>query len=194
MPATPTKMTPAQQAAYFEAETQRVAALIGAALRDCWNWHVEQYLDGEQTQYQPPDVVRSQVAFAALADFGAKLVIKHTGNRIVFIKATGPLTGWLPETMMFMVPPEKIGSWKQTIVQELGETGQDLLSDWEEIQAQKAARDAEPKVVEHLGSVEDVSGIVLDPLDEDTPLGIVPRAGYVPSPPEIEETSGEDDA
>ncbi|MCH9802140.1 MAG: hypothetical protein K0U62_11520 [Actinomycetia bacterium] len=172
-----TKMTPDQQEAYFQAEMQRVAALIGAALRDCWNWHVEQYLDDQETSFTPPDVVKSEVSFAALGDFGAKLVLKHTGNRIVFIRASGALTGWLPETMMFLVPPEKIPTWKSAILTELGETGQELFADWNDIQQQKrgGAEDSE------MAALEDVSGVSLEPLDDFPVVEVAPRRAYEPA-------------
>jgi hypothetical protein len=178
-------MTPEQQEAYFQAEMQRVAALVGAALRDCWNWHVEQYLDDQETQFSPPDVVKSEVSFAALGDFGAKLVMKHTGNRIVFIRCTGPLTGWLPETMMFLVPPEKIPMWKNAILTELGETGQELFADWSDIQEQKASGGAaDDKLDADMAELEDVSGIALEPLDDDMPVvEEAPRRAYEPAEP-----------
>jgi len=126
----------AKQAQVFQTETARTVNLITAALRDCFNWHVENM--GEPGIVTPEQVLHSKLDFAALADFGAKLVMQHTGKRIVFVKATNPLLGWLPETLMFMVPPDKVNEWKTAITQGLAATAADLMDEWAEIQAEMA--------------------------------------------------------
>lgn len=121
----------AKQEQVFRTETARTVNLITATLRDCFNWHLEN--EGEDGVASVEEVLQSKVDFAALANFGAKLVMQHTGKRIVFIKASSPLSGWMPETMMFLVPPDRVQVWKEQIVQGLALASADLLDELAEM-------------------------------------------------------------
>lgn len=127
-------MDPKQMQA-FKVDTARTVNLITAALRDCFNWHVEN-MDDEDVLSPDAVLQQSKLDFAALANFGGKLVMQHTGKRVVFIKVTHPLIGWIPETMFFLVPPDLVPQWKEALTEGIALSAADLLDEWAEIQAE----------------------------------------------------------
>ena len=149
------------QSHVFTAETARTCHLISAAVKDCFNYHLEKWLEDESAMY-PPESLKSTMDFSALADFGAKLVMKHTGKKIVFIKTSAPLSAWMPETMMFLVPPDKIQAWKASILGSVADTAQELIEEFSEIEkeveeerAEDAANTEDTEVTEGTEGTED---------------------------------------
>lgn len=130
------------QAHVFTAETARTCHLISAAVKDCFNYHLEKWLEDESAMY-PPESLKSTMDFSALADFGAKLVMKHTGKKIIFVKTSVPLSAWMPETMMFLVPPDKIQEWKAAILGSVANTAQELIEEFSEIEKEVEEERAE---------------------------------------------------
>lgn len=141
------------QAHVFTAETARTCHLISAAVKDCFNYHLEKWLEDESAMY-PPESLKSTMDFSALADFGAKLVMKHTGKKIVFIKTSVPLAAWMPETMMFLVPPDKIQEWKAAILGSVANTAQELIDEFSEIE-----KEVEEERAEDVANAEDAGDI-----------------------------------
>ena len=132
----------AKQEQAFRTETARTVNILTAALRDCFNWHLEN--EGEEGVATVEQVLKSTVEFAALANFGAKLVMQHTGKRIIFVKAGHPLSGWVPETMMFLVHPDLVQTWKEQLLHGIAMTSADLLDELAEMQVEEGD-DAQPE-------------------------------------------------